>query len=301
MEVVEIQNLTKRFADLTAVDNLNLSVPEGVIFGLLGPNGSGKTTTIRILCGILPPTSGQALIMGMDSFLQAEKIRMLIGYTSQSCSLYEDLTVEESLNFYEQIYGRSLPGKISEILKRFKLHQFRRRLVRELPPGKKQWTALACALLHEPKILFLDEPTSGMDPMSRQDFWDELFLLKDKCTIIITTHLLDEAERCQIIAFMHLGKVLAVGTPSQIKEIPKEKIFNLEAPDPAPLLKELAPLPFIQDAYFFGNALRIVLSDQSKAEELMHMAQKWNASLQETSFSLEDCYVRLVPKERSSP
>lgn len=300
MGIVEIQNLTKKFADLTAVDHLSLSIPEGVIFGLLGPNGSGKTTTIRILCGILPPTSGQALIMGLDSFQQAEKIRKLIGYTSQYCSLYGDLTVEENLVFYAQIYGMRSSERISEILQRFKLFQFRKRLIRELPPGKKQWTALACALLHEPRILFLDEPTSGMDPKSRQEFWDELSSLKDKCTVLISTHLLDEAERCQMIAFMHLGRILAVGSPSQIKGIPKERIFSLEAPDPVSLLKEIAPLPFVQDAYLFGNTLRVILGEEDKTEELRKIAQERNASLQETEFSLEDCYVRLILQERGA-
>ncbi len=297
MEIIEIQNLTKKFADLIAVNNISLSIPEGLIFGLLGPNGSGKTTTIRILCGILPPTSGRALIMGLDSFYQAEIIRSSIGYTSQFCSLYEDLTVEENLDFYANIYGPCSFSRRSEILSRYGLFPFRNRLIRELPPGKKQWAALACAVIHEPKVLFLDEPTSGMDPVSRKDFWEELSCLREKCTILITTHLLDEAERCQMIAFMHLGRILAVGTPSEIKAIPQEKIFNVEAPDPVSLLEELLFSPFVQDAYLFGNNLRVIVSDQEGVDKLISWVRDRGVQIQESNFSLEDCYVKLVRQE----
>jgi ABC-2 type transport system ATP-binding protein len=300
MELIEIQNLTKKFADLTAVNIASLSIPEGVIFGLLGPNGSGKTTAIRILCGILPPTSGKALVMGLDSFYQAERIRGFIGYTSQFCSLYEDLTVEENLEFYAQIYGVKSKTKREEILSRYDLSRFRNRRIRELPPGKKQWVALACAVMHEPRILFLDEPTSGMDPASRKDFWEELSILKQKCTILITTHLLDEAERCQMIAFMHLGRVLAVGTPREIKAVPQGKVFNVILPDPVSFLSELSVSPFVQDAYLFGNILRVIVQDQEGAAKLIAMTRDHDARIQETNFSLEDCYVRLIHLEGSA-
>lgn len=297
MGIIEVNNLVKFFGNLKAVDIHHLSIPEGNIFGLLGPNGSGKTTTIRILCGILPPTSGKATVLGFDCFKEAEKIRKSIGYTSQFCSLYEDLTLEENLLFYGQIYDVKSREKMEEILSRYKLNPFKKRLIRELPPGKKQWVALACALIHEPKVLFLDEPTSGMDPVSRKDFWEELSLLGRNTTVLITTHLLEEAERCQMIAFMHLGKILKVGVPSEIKREEKGKIFSISNSRAEVLLRRISGKPFVEEAYLFGNKLRVILKEGSSEQELFLQFRGEEAIIQESTFSLEDCYIKLVKRE----
>ncbi|MCR4428721.1 MAG: ABC transporter ATP-binding protein [Caldiserica bacterium] len=297
MGIIEIQNLVKLFGELKAVDIESLSIPEGQIFGLLGPNGSGKTTTIRILCGILPPTRGRALVLGFDCFKEAERIRKLMGYTSQFCSLYEDLTLEENLRFYAQIYEVDSWKKCEDVISRYQLSPFKRRLVRELPPGKKQWVAIACALIHDPKVLFLDEPTSGMDPVSRKDFWEELSVLGKTTTILITTHLLEEAERCQMIAFMHLGKILKVGPPREIKREVKGKVFSLAHSRPEILLKRISGKPFVEEAYLFGNHLRVILRDESMQSEFFSQLKREDIMIEESTFSLEDCYIKLVKSE----
>lgn len=215
------QELTKAFDHFVAVDHVSFTVPRGSIFGFLGPNGSGKTTTIRMLLGLLRPTAGRAEILGFDCMRQTDKIRRRAGYMSQRFSLYGDLTVEENLNFYGRTYG--VPRKRFKERKQFVLemaglHGRERELTRNLSGGWKQRLALGAAILHEPEILFLDEPTAGVDPVSRRQFWELLYTLaQGGTTIFVTTHYMDEAEQCQALAFIHRGRIVAQGSPAEIK------------------------------------------------------------------------------------
>lgn len=222
MSVIKSVNLTRKFGDMTAVDNLNLDIPEGEIFGLVGPDGAGKTTTMRLLTGILDPTSGEAEVYGKDVIKEAEELKEYIAYMSQRFGLYEDLTVMENVNFYADIYlvsGKGRQEQIEKLLGFSGLTPFKKRFAGKLSGGMKQKLGLACALIHTPKVLFLDEPTNGVDPVSRRDFWQILHeLLKEKVTILYSTSYLDEAERCKRVGLLHKGKLLKCDTPDAIKE-----------------------------------------------------------------------------------
>src|SRR5271154_4925003 len=233
---VEIRDLVKRFGDFVAVDHVNLEVHRGEIFGFLGPNGAGKSTTIRILCGLLQPTSGQATVAGFDVFTQSEEIKQRIGYMSQKFSLYDDLTVEENIEFFGGVYGvppEDLPARRDYVLKMAVLEDKRKSMTRLLSGGWKQRLALGCAILHEPPILFLDEPTSGVDPVARRSFWDLIYQLSVAGhTIFVTTHYMDEAEYCHRIALMYGGRVIALGSPEELKEsFGGGHLLNLESSD----------------------------------------------------------------------
>ncbi len=228
--VIILNNLTKEFGDKRVVDHLTFSVPSGKIFGFLGPNGSGKSTTIRMICGILSPTSGEGTVLGYDIKKESESIRLGIGYMSQKFSLYQDLTVEENLLFYGKIYGvdgERLTHRIQEIQSFLQLEKRLNDIVDTLSGGWKQRVALGCALLHKPKLLILDEPTAGVDPVSRKVFWDILKgLAADGISILITTHYMDEAELCDLIAIIYQGNLISFGTPEEIRIKHNEK--NIE-------------------------------------------------------------------------
>jgi len=228
MSIVKIKNLTKKFGNLIAVNNISLEINKGEIFGLLGPNGSGKTTLTRMLCGILIPSSGSAEVLGYDIYREPEKIKKSIGYMSQKFSIYEDLTVEENLKFYSGIYLSSIDmDKIQEVKELLDLEDKKDIIVATLSGGWKQRVALACAICHQPPLLFLDEPTAGVDPLSRRKFWNNLHLLSQRgTTIIVTTHYMDEASQCHRLGFMFNGKLIALGTPEEIKQ--KEGLETLE-------------------------------------------------------------------------
>ena len=217
---VEVENLVKRFGDFVAVDNISLRVRRGEIFGFLGPNGAGKSTAIRILCGLLSPTSGMAKVGGIDVSRDPETIRQNIGYMSQKFSLYDDLTVEENLDFFGGVYGvpaERLREREEFVLRMAGLTEQRSRMTRLLAGGWKQRLALGCAILHEPPILFLDEPTSGVDPIARREFWDLIYQLSEEGhTIFVTTHYMDEAEYCHRLALMYNGKIVAMDTPAAL-------------------------------------------------------------------------------------
>ena len=217
---VETLDLTRRFATLTAVSHLTLRIEQGEVFGLLGPNGSGKTTTIRMLCGLLGPTEGTAVVAGIDVRVAPEQIRQRIGYMSQRFGLYEDLTVAENLDFYGGIYGLRQPGRatrIAEVVGFLGLERRLGQLAGQLSGGWKQRLALGCALLHRPAVLFLDEPTAGVDPAARRAFWRTIHDLADRgTTVIVTTHYMDEAERCGRLAMMDGGRLIALGTPAEV-------------------------------------------------------------------------------------
>lgn len=221
-KAIEVINLTKKFGSLTAVNNISFQVQRGQIFGFLGANGSGKSTTIRMLCGILTPSSGEGRVLGFDIVREAEQIKQNIGYMSQKFSLYEDLTVEENIAFYAGIYGLSgatAEKRKKEIIELANLHGREKHLAGNLSGGWKQRLALGCALLHNPSLLFLDEPTAGVDPVSRRIFWEIIKDLAGKgMTILVTTHYMDEAELCDTVGLIHFGNLVAFGTPEELKQ-----------------------------------------------------------------------------------
>jgi ABC-2 type transport system ATP-binding protein len=312
---VEIENLVKTFGSFTAVDHISLQVKKGEIFGFLGPNGAGKSTTIRMLCGILAPSSGQGRVSGFDIFKEAEKIKENIGYMSQKFSLYEDLTVEENLDFFAGIYRLSGKGKDERkewALQMAGLTDRRGTMTRNLAGGWKQRLALGCAILHEPSILFLDEPTSGVDPLSRRGFWDLIYEMAGRgVTVFVTTHYMDEAEYCGRLALIDQGKIIALGTPEELKanDMP-EAVWELEAAElhrAEEVVKEWvlgAPsLPAAarpKDIAFFGNTLHIITD---KADDIATVLPSLLADrgiavnrLERIPPSLEDVFVSLVRK-----
>jgi len=222
MVTIKAKSLTRRFNSVTAVNNLNLEIEEGEIFGLVGPDGAGKTTTMRLLTGILEPSSGEAWVFGKHIVKESETLKDYIAYMSQRFGLYEDLTVMENLNFYADIFGVSIkerPARIDRLMNFSGLAPFKKRLARHLSGGMKQKLGLSCALIHTPKVLFLDEPTSGVDPVSRRDFWQILYqLLKENVTILFSTSYLDEAERCRRVGLIHKGRLLKCDIPANIKK-----------------------------------------------------------------------------------
>lgn len=236
---VKVKNLTRLFGKFIAVDDISFEVKRGEIFGFLGPNGAGKSTTIRMLCGLLEPTSGMASVAGFELQTQADRIKQNIGYMSQKFSLYDDLTVEENINFYGGIY--ELPAdKLNErkewILKMADLEGKEKRLTRELAGGWKQRLALGCAIIHTPQIVFLDEPTSGVDPVSRRNFWELIYnLAENGTTVFVTTHYLDEAEYCNTVGMIFQGKIRTIGTPSELKS----RLQNIEATPIVPTLEDV--------------------------------------------------------------
>ncbi|MBM3775170.1 MAG: ABC transporter ATP-binding protein [Acidobacteria bacterium] len=224
---VEVEGLVKRFGDFVAVDQVSFRVPKGEIFGFLGPNGAGKSTTIRILCGLLHPTSGKALVAGIDVAADPEPVRKKIGYMSQKFSLYDDLTVEENIDFFSGVYGvvgEARAARKESVLRMAELEDKRALLTRLLSGGWKQHLALGCAILHQPPVLFLDEPTSGVDPVARRGFWDLIHKLSQAGhTVFVSTHYMEEAEYCHRVALMHAGRIVALGAPAELKQ-------RLEAP-----------------------------------------------------------------------
>lgn len=227
---IEVENLTKKFGNYTAVDNISFKIPKGSIFGFLGPNGSGKSTTIRMLCGVLSPTSGKGFVLGRDIVKDTENVRQNLGYMSQKFSLYEDLTVEENLDFYAGVYGldkKTSNDRKIELIQMANLVGKEKSLAGTLSGGWKQRLALGCALIHKPKMLVLDEPTAGVDPVSRRVFWEIIHALaKQGITILVTTHYMDEAESCDIIGFIFNGKLITMATPQEL--IKQENAKNLE-------------------------------------------------------------------------
>jgi ABC-2 type transport system ATP-binding protein len=219
-DVVVVSNLLKRFGQFVAVDKISFVVQQGEIFGFLGPNGAGKSTTIRMLCGIITPSAGYGLVDGLDIYTQAEEIKQTIGYMSQKFSLYQDMTPYENIRFYLGIYNvpsKAWPERTNWVLTTTRLNAVRNRLTRELPPGWRQRLALGCALLHQPDILFLDEPTSGVDPITRRHFWHFIKRLTDRgVTVFVTTHYMDEASHCHRVVMINEGRIVAGGTPREI-------------------------------------------------------------------------------------
>src|SRR6185436_5512374 len=269
--VIQVQNLTRRFGDFVAVDHINFDVRQGEVVGYLGPNGSGKTTTIRMLLGLLEPSNGKATVLGFDAFKQSEEVRTRAGYMSQKFAIYDDLTVLENLTFYGGVYGITDKARIKRTLELVGLIGHDSTLTRSLSAGWRQRLALGIALVHEPKLLFLDEPTSGVDPTARRAFWDLIYELADKgVTILVTTHYMDEAEYCERVGIMRDGKLLAMDTPSNLKKniIPGD-VWEVYA---EPLEQGLEVLPEIDGVLRVGLAgdhLRTITEKGRRKEVLL--------------------------------
>jgi ABC-2 type transport system ATP-binding protein len=300
-EVIKIDNLKKSYVRINAVKNVSLSVEAGEMFGLVGPDGAGKTTTIRILCGLLKPDSGSVNVLGSDLKKKKKEIQNQIGYLSQKFSLYGDLSIDENIEFFADIHNvKDFQKRRDELLAFTRLTPFRDRLAEKLSGGMRQKLALACSLIHKPKIIFLDEPTTGVDPVSRRDFWKILSdLQKDGITILMTTPYLDEAERCNRVALMNKGEIIAVDTPQNIKaSIGKQviEIITNEIKRTYSLLKE----KFGTDAQIFGDRINLVTDDgKSVIDEIKAILQKNDLDLlhyRTITPSLENVFIHLVKK-----
>ncbi|MCL4782338.1 MAG: ABC transporter ATP-binding protein [Bryobacterales bacterium] len=303
---VVTRNLTKRFGKFVAVDNVSLEVRRGEIFGFLGPNGAGKSTTIRILCGLLTPTEGTATVAGHDVARDPERVKLSIGYMSQKFSLYDDLTVEENIDFFSGIYG--VPEERREARKTYALElsalaERRATLTGLLPGGYKQRLALGCAILHEPPVLFLDEPTSGVDPIARRDFWDLIYQLSERgITIFVTTHYMDEAEYCHRLALMYRGAMIALGTPAELKrDLGGFALLRLEVNDLTGAMNALENQEEIEDVAVFGSGLHVrVKGDPGQASSIRRRLEGAGIEvrlLERIEPSMEDVFVGLIEAE----
>jgi ABC-2 type transport system ATP-binding protein len=298
---VTVKGLTRTFGDFVAVDHIDLEVAKGEIFGFLGPNGAGKSTTIKMLCGLLLPTSGSGMVGGHDIITRSEDIKKTIGYMSQKFSLYDDLTVEENINFFSGIY--SVPEQKKSVRKEWVLSmaglkQRRDELTITLPGGFKQRLALGCAMLHEPPILFLDEPTSGVDPLSRRNFWNMIYdMAKAGTTVFVTTHYMDEADYCDRLALIYRGRIIAEGTPNALRvEHMKRDVIEIEADRPVDALEILDRNAV--DASIFGSVLHAIVEDQKiAAENIRSMLEKEGITVRKIEKivpSLEDVFVTMI-------
>jgi len=300
---VETIELTKRFDSFTAVDQVSFTVHQGEIFGFLGPNGAGKTTTIRILLGLLDPTQGDATVLGFDVVRQAAEIRRRIGYMSQRFSLYDDLTVAENLNFFGGVYGvrgRRLQERKEAILEMAGLRGRERELTKHLSGGWRQRLALGCAILHEPQMLFLDEPTAGVDPISRREFWDLLYDLSEEGrTIFVTTNYMDEAEHCHRLGFIQRGRLVALGSPESIKaEKMSGKVLEIDCSAPEAAMRILRGTGLFQDVSFYGALIHLVTEDvqthRPQVEQALQAEGVQVHSIDVIAPSLEDVFIASV-------
>jgi ABC-2 type transport system ATP-binding protein len=305
MPAIETNHLTKRFGELAAVDDLTLSVAEGEIFGLLGPDGAGKTTTMRLLTSIMSPSGGEARVAGFDIVHQGERIKENIGYMSQRFGLYPDLTVMENLDFYADIYSEPRKGrreKVDRLLAFSNLSPFKKRLAGNLSGGMKQKLGLACALIHTPKVLFLDEPTNGVDPVSRRDFWRILHqLLQEKVTIFVSTAYLDEADRCHRVGLIHRGRLLASGTPAEVKKLMRGTILEIRCQQPRQAVAAIRQRMPGTSVGLFGDRLHIVSDDAEKtkaeAEAALAQAGIGVAEIRPIEPSLEDVFISVLAEK----
>ena len=305
---VFLNEVVKRFGDFTAVDRISLEVSQGEIFGFLGPNGAGKSTTIRILCGLLRPTSGEGRVNGLDIVKEPEKIKASLGYMSQRFSLYEDLRVEENMRLFGGIYGLSSSRcrrRMEEVLDLISLGGRRLSLTRELPTGLKQRLALGCALLHRPPIIFLDEPTSGVDPGTRRAFWDLIYTLADEgVTVFVTTHYMEEAEYCNRIGLIDRGSLIALGSPAELKgRHVSGTIYEIGVSDVLAAIEALSGADEILDAAVFGRALHVRINRGIDAGEyvtpFLASAGLTVHDIKAVEPTLEDVFVALVGKREN--
>ena len=299
--IIEIENLKKNYDDVSAVKSVSMSVEKGKMFGLVGPDGAGKTTTIRVLCGLIPPDNGEITMMGMNLFHQRKEIQKNIGYLSQKFSLYGDLTIDENIEFFADIHNvKNFEKRRDELLEFTRLTPFRDRLADNLSGGMKQKLALACSLIHKPKILFLDEPTTGVDPVSRRDFWKILSsLMSEGITIFMTTPYLDEAERCNTVALMNKGEIIALDSPKSIKEqIDKE--FVEVVCSPVRIAYGIIKNRFDFEVQIFGDRLTIITNNYKLDFPMIEKNLKENGvkieSHRSITPSLENVFITLIKK-----
>lgn len=307
-DAIEINGLTKRFGTVTAVDGVTLSVRQGEIFGFLGPNGSGKSTLIRMLCGLISPTAGDARVGGFDILSETDEIRQTIGYMSQQFSLYGDLTVWENVNFYAHVYGLrgdALRRRRDEVIELTHIGPFRDRRAGRLSGGWKQRLALSCALVHQPKIIFLDEPTAGIDPVARRELWDLFFQLSGSgITLFVTTHYMDEAERCARVGYIFNSKLITLGEPDDLKELPDvtpadAKWVEVTCPNTTVALAALKLAPYVRDATIFGQSIHLLMSAGEPLDRINRTLEEIAISGAEVTParpSLEDVFVTLTKR-----
>jgi len=308
MHVIQTEQLTKRFGDLAAVDALTLAVDEGEIFGLVGPDGAGKTTIMRLLTAIMEPDGGEAWVVGRHTVREAEKIKENIGYMSQRFGLYPDLTVMENINFYADVYSEPRRGRkerIEQLLAFSNLTPFKRRMAGDLSGGMKQKLGLTCALIHTPKVLFLDEPTNGVDPVSRRDFWRILYqLLREKVTIFVTTAYLDEAERCNRVGLIHRGRLLACGTPDEVKQLMRGTILEIRAEEPRQAATVLRERLSEVSVGLFGDRVHVVSMDyeraSTEAQAALAAAGLQVIGVRPIDPSLEDVFISVLTDKKST-
>jgi ABC-2 type transport system ATP-binding protein len=300
---IEVQELTKKFGTFTAVDRVSFNVKRGEIFGFLGANGAGKSTTIRMLCGLLQSTSGTALVGGYDINKQTDNVKLNIGYMSQRFSLYDDLTVEQNIRFYGGVYGLKntrLQERMEWVLKMADLKGRESSLTKTLSGGWKQRLALGCAILHEPKIVFLDEPTGGVDPISRRNFWELInHLSGEGITVLVTTHFLDEAEYCNTIILINAGKLIANGTPSELKlDHIKNPILEVATANVVEALETIRVQPWALETSVFGTRLHVMVQNEKKGTALIRQTLSSSAieaqGVQRIVPSLEDVFLYLL-------
>lgn len=299
MTMIETRNLTRTFGAVTAVKNLNLQVAKGEVFGLVGPDGAGKTTTLRILCTLLDATSGEALISGENVATNVDAVKDRIGYMAQKFGLYGDLTVEENMLFYADLFGvtgSKRDALMTQLLRMTRMEPFRVRPAAKLSGGMKQKLALMCTLLHKPEVLFLDEPTNGVDPVSRRDFWAILYqLVKEGMTVFVTTAYLDEAERCDRVGLMDKGNLIIVDTPRNLRESLPERCIRIRATNLREIRDQARALPGVTAADLAGDSLHVFLHRDQTLTALQALAA--GAELEEILPSLEDVFVATIRKE----
>lgn len=306
MNSIEVKNLTKKFGEFISVNNISFNVKKGEIYGFLGANGAGKSTTIRMLCGILKPTSGDAIVGGFSVMNQPEKVKQQIGYMSQKFSLYNDLTVEENINFFGNIYGLTnsvLKERKKWVLSVADLIGKENLLTNSLPGGIKQRLALGTAVIHRPEIVFLDEPTSGVDPIARRYFWELINTLsEDGTTVVVTTHYLEEAEYCNNIILIDAGKIIAEGNPKKLKErYIQNKIIEIECERISEAIEILSKEFFVEETNIFGNSIHISVNNFYRSEEQIINVLSANSinvlRVSEVNPTLEDVFIHLVDKK----
>jgi ABC-2 type transport system ATP-binding protein len=299
---IRASGLTKTFGSLTAVDHLDLDVPKALVYGFLGPNGSGKTTAIRLLCGLLTPTEGSATVLGHVVPGDASQLKPKIGYMTQKFSLYGDLTIQENLEFIADVYSyprRDRRARVEDLIERYNLDQQRNQFAGTMSGGQKQRLALACAVLNRPKLLLLDEPTSAVDPKSRRDFWEKLFALANEgTTILVSTHYMDEAERCHRLAILDHGKKVADGAPAELQAATGMSVVEIATDDTAAVQFELKKLPEIRSITQLGVRLRALIPDSRRNPVAFiesHLSSlALNGKVVQVEASLEDVFVAVT-------
>jgi ABC-2 type transport system ATP-binding protein len=304
VNAVEVRGLVKRFGDKTVVDHVSMSIREGEIVGFLGPNGSGKTTTIRLMCGLLTPDEGEGQVLGFDLVTDALKIKREVGYMTQKFSFYEDLTIAENLEFVARLYQlKPVSEHVDRTLEELGLSSRRHQLAGTLSGGWKQRLALAACIMHRPKLLLLDEPTAGVDPKARRDFWDEIHrLAAGGLTVLVSTHYMDEAERCHRISYIAYGRMLATGTVDEVVRDAGLTTFVVRGPDVHRLAKDVSFLPGVEQAAPFGTTLHVVGSDAAKLEASLaeFTKERQDISFERGETSLEDVFIQFMGGARDN-